>query len=338
LKIFVCEFVTGGGLYRELLPASLLREGALMRDAVLQDLSQLENVQVTMTCDVRVSVPLNAECISIEPSQDIWSVWHNAMQEADMVWLIAPETDGVLEKLTLIAESLGKPTLGCSSSAIKLAADKWDTYQLFKAFDIPTPNAFRDASFIRGQSGPWVAKLIDGVACENSRYFESEDALIAWMQDKQDSHFVQQYQLGSAASFSMLCYSGQAVVVSCNQQKIELQDGQFKYTGSLVNGLLEHLNAFQLLATKIVGALPGLSAYVGVDLIVYHDGDAWRYSVLEINPRLTTSYVGLHQACGLNPAQLILDMFYNKVLHVPAISFNKVDVSTNGSSNVSKSF
>lgn len=334
----MCEFVTGGGLYRELLPTSLLREGTLMRDAVLQDLSQLKNVQVTMTCDVRVPAPLNVNYISIEPDQDVWSVWHNTMQEADMVWLIAPETDGVLERLTLMAESLGKSSLGCSSSAIRVAANKWDTYQLFKAFEIPTPNTFRNASFPRGQSGPWVAKLIDGVACEDSKYFESEGALIAWMQDKQDSHIVQQYQLGTASSFSMLCYSGQAVVVSCNQQKIDIQNGQFKYGGSVVNGLLEHRDAFQVLATKIVSALPGLAGFVGVDLIIYQDRDAWHYAVLEINPRLTTSYVGLHQACGLNPAELLLDMFYNGRLHIPAISFNKVDVSTHGSSNVSKSF
>jgi len=334
LKVFVCEFVTGGGLYREPLPASLLREGELMRNAVLQDLSRIENLNVTVTCDVRVSIPLNVECVSIEPGQDVWSIWQDCMQEADLVWLVAPETDGILEKLALMAESLGKSILGCSSSAIKVAANKWDTYQLLKAFDISTPITFKYTNFPRGQSGPWVAKLIDGVACENSRYFDSEDELIGWMQDKQDSHIIQQYQLGTAASFSMLCYSGKAVMLSCNQQKMDLQDGQFRYAGSVVNGMLEHLNAFQELATKIVTALPGLAGFVGVDLIAHHDGDAWRYAVLEINPRLTTSYVGLHQACGLNPARLILDMFYNDCLHVPTISFNKVDVST----NVSKSF
>lgn len=330
----MCEFVTGGGLYREPLPASLLREAELMRNAVLQDLSQIENIKVIVTSDARVSVPLNVECVSIELSQDIWAIWQDCMQEADVIWLLAPETDGVLEKLALMAESVGKPILGCSSSAIKVAANKWDTYQLLKAFDIPTPITFKYTNFPRGQFGPWVAKLIDGVACENSRYFDSEDDLIGWMQDKQDSHIVQQYQLGTAASFSMLCYLGKAVVLSCNQQKVELQDGQFTYAGSVVNGMLEHLDVFQALATQIVTALPGLAGYVGVDLIAHHAGDAWRYAVLEINPRLTTSYVGLHQACGLNPAQLILDMFYNKCLNVPAISFNKVDVST----NVSKSF
>ena len=53
--------------------------------------------------------------------------------------------------------------------------------------------------------------------------------------------------------------------------------------------------------------MPGLAGYIGVDVIV---GDA-DIRVLEVNPRLTTSYAGLEQAIGCNPAELILDMFYN---------------------------
>lgn len=300
----------------------------MMRDAVLHDLSQIQHLQVTVTNDERIVAPPNVTCISIKLDEDVWEVWRACMQAADVLWFIAPETDGVLEKLTRMAESLGKPLLGCSSDAISVAANKWKTYQLLNAFDIPTPKTFTYTNFPSGQSGPWVAKQIDGVACENSRYFESEEALIRWVQDKKDSHIIQEYQLGSAASFSMLCHSGKAVVVSCNQQKMDLQDGQFKYNGSLVNGMVEHLDAFQELADKVVTALPGLAAYVGVDLIVAREGDALRYVVLEINPRLTTSYVGLHQACGFNPAQVLLDMFYNGQWQIPAISFHKVDVST----------
>ncbi len=30
--------------------------------------------------------------------------------------------------------------------------------------------------------------------------------------------------------------------------------------------------------------------------------------VIEVNPRLTTSYAGLHRAIGINPAQLVLEL------------------------------
>jgi len=285
----VCEFITGGGLYRVPLPACLLKEGEMMRDAVLRDLSLIKNLEVTVTSDIRVAKPSNVTCISIAPDQDAWTIWKECMEASDLLWLIAPETDGALERLILMAESLDKPILGCSSSAVRVAANKWDTYQLFKSMDIPTPSTFKYMNFPRGQSGPWVAKLVDGVSCESSRYFESEDALIDWMEDKQESHIIQQYQVGVAASISMLCHSEKAIVLSCNQQKVALKDGQFEYQGSVVNGMIAHREAFELLATKIASSLPGLAGFVGVDLIVHPDKGAWCYDVLEINPRLTTS-------------------------------------------------
>jgi tyramine---L-glutamate ligase len=42
--------------------------------------------------------------------------------------------------------------------------------------------------------------------------------------------------------------------------------------------------------------------------VVVNDGDL---VVLEINPRLTTSYAGLGRALGCNPAGLVLDLLYN---------------------------
>jgi predicted ATP-grasp superfamily ATP-dependent carboligase len=50
--------------------------------------------------------------------------------------------------------------------------------------------------------------------------------------------------------------------------------------------------------------MPDLWGYVGIDLI---DG-ATGPLVLEVNPRLTTSYVGLARAIRMNPAALVLGL------------------------------
>jgi predicted ATP-grasp superfamily ATP-dependent carboligase len=92
-----------------------------------------------------------------------------------------------------------------------------------------------------------------------------------------------------------------------------------------MNGMHEHLEAFNTLAQKIAQAMPDLAGYVGVDLIV-HQGE---YFVLEVNPRLTTSYIALHQACGCNPAQMLLDLFYNEPFIMPVITHHKVEISLN---------
>ena len=101
-KIFVCEFITGGGLCAESLPTSLAREGALMRDALLRNLSTLP-YEICTTLDARLMPPEHCLCVKVQANDDIWQIWQTQISEADAVFLIAPETDGLLHYLTQVA-------------------------------------------------------------------------------------------------------------------------------------------------------------------------------------------------------------------------------------------
>lgn len=68
---------------------------------------------------------------------------------------------------------------------------------------------------------------------------------------------------------------------------------------------------FNTIAQKIAKADTGLLGYVGVDLIMTDEGAV----VIDINPRLTTSYAGLRQSLSLNPAELILSIWQNGTMH-----------------------
>ncbi len=50
------------------------------------------------------------------------------------------------------------------------------------------------------------------------------------------------------------------------------------------------------LAMRAISALPPLTGYAGVDLVLGDDPDGTADVVIEVNPRLTTSYVGLRRA------------------------------------------
>src|SRR5690606_6471633 len=82
LKIFVCEFITGGGLYRELLPTSLAAEGALIRDALLEDLAALPDIEVVTTCDARLAAPNHALVIPVNLQDDVWEVWDRCIENS----------------------------------------------------------------------------------------------------------------------------------------------------------------------------------------------------------------------------------------------------------------
>lgn len=294
-----------------------------MRDAVLHDFSTLENMQILMTYDARLAKPSGVmDAIAIADQDDVWATWDSCMAQVDAVLLIAPETGGYLGQLSAMAERLNKMVLGCHTQAVQIAADKYQTYQYLKRHNIQTPSTYLYADWPQSQ-GAWLAKPIDGAGCADTAVFENPHQLDAWMQTRKQSHIIQPFVEGVPASFSMLCKAGKAYLLACNRQKIRFNDAELEYQGGVVNELIEYRDAFQHIAEKIAEAFSGLVGYVGVDLIVNGD-DIY---VLEINPRLTTSYVAMHQACGVNPARMLLDLFYNEAFELPAIAYRKVDIS-----------
>ncbi|MCA1852170.1 MAG: ATP-grasp domain-containing protein, partial [Beggiatoa sp.] len=75
------------------------------------------------------------------------------------------------------------------------------------------------------------------------------------------------------------------------------------------------------------GAISGLAGYVGVDLILTPSGPI----VVEVNPRLTTAYVGLVEALEINIAAAILGVFDPVLAPMPGAigtSGKTVEVST----------
>jgi len=93
--------------------------------------------------------------------------------------------------------------------------------------------------------------------------------------------------------------------LTLNKQNIHLasQQESSSYNGGCVP--IDHRqkqDAFET-AKKVVKSFSGLSGYIGIDLILAKD----TIFVLDVNARLTTSYVGLRQVVGFNVAQAIID-------------------------------
>jgi predicted ATP-grasp superfamily ATP-dependent carboligase len=152
-------------------------------------------------------------------------------------------------------------------------------------------------------------------------------AMRDWMQqeDRSQHFFAQAYQAGIAASFCMLCRDGQSWLLSVNQQHVSMQDDGFVLHGISVNGMSQYWSRFETLARKMAKMLPDALAYVGVDVIIDTQNDS--LYVIDINPRLTSSYVGLREAMACNPAKLILSCVLSARFKLPLIEKNRVDIS-----------
>lgn len=303
MRLFICEFITGGGLQGEELPANLKREGDMMLTALLSDLQDAGMDNLLTTRDPRLHI-LSGKVKMIIPGDNAWDTWRKCMKESDAAWLIAPETDGVLHRLTLIAQEQGCKIIGCSPEAVELTTSKSRTINYLSGLNIPCVPAWTDVALLPDSRAGWVIKPDDGVGAEGCFYFKSIKSLRDYVNNlKGDAKYiVQKFVAGIPASVSFLCYQGDVLILSCNQQLFEFIDGKGHFKGVIVNGLRQYVREFETIAKSIAGAVKGLTGYIGVDLIVTDSGPV----VVEINPRLTTAYAGLRRSLGRNPAEWIL--------------------------------
>lgn len=283
--------------------------------AVLADFQALGSVRTLTTLDYRIDphyrdLPAD-EVILIQPNERE-TVFTAMLDRSDAALIIAPETNGILARLSQMIEHRGIPLLGSSASAVKVAGDKGTCYKLFTQAGLPTPLTLKTnfAQIRRAAESvgfPLVTKPLDGVGSEGVCLLNSSSDLdrAVGILHRQTSHneiLLQKYIVGEHASVSLLVSGQHILPLSLNGQMIET-GCPFTYQGGVIP--LDHPllpRAFES-ASKTVRLIPGLQGYVGVDMVL-DTQEAW---VIEINPRITTSYIGLRQVLDMNLAGAIYE-------------------------------
>lgn len=314
MKILVLEYVSGGGLRQEPIPPALAREGGLMLAALAGDLLGIPGVAVLALQDDRLPFPLadnRVQVLEIRAAGQFQPIWREALGRCDAVWPIAPETGGILEQLCLDVESAGKPLLTSPAAAVRLAASKLATARRLARHGLPVVPTFPLSEWKPQPGQIFVIKPDDGVGCEGSRIIRDPARFTLPVNTE---HWIAQPLLqGEPLSLSALFAQGHARLLSCNRQVIETSGDGFVLRACQINAIADADGRWQTLAGQIANALPELWGYAGIDLILTAGGPV----ILEINPRLTTSYAGLRRATGENPAALTLELFKTGTLPPP---------------------
>lgn len=315
MKIFVHESITGGGLGESWIPPTLLAEGRMMLETLLADLLRLKEHRLVLLIDRgrMKRIPLHPRLQVTDARRGCPRLFRELVEEADATFLIAPETGGLLEGLTAIAEASGKLVLGSSSVGIKSAMDKALTCQFLKASGVPTPETHTVSdsadlpALARRLGYPVVVKPPDGAGCQSVFIAWQERQLkrafaTATRETGQEAVLLQSYVEGVHASVSLVTDGVRCLPLTLNLQEIRGRT-RLKYHGGRVP--LEHplrSLAFRR-GEEVVKAIPGLKGYVGIDLVL----TARDVVVIEVNPRLTTSYVGIQRVLRQNLAAMIIE-------------------------------
>jgi predicted ATP-grasp superfamily ATP-dependent carboligase len=142
---------------------------------------------------------------------------------------------------------------------------------------------------------------------------------------------MERYVPGMAASVAVLCGAAERVRLAPCKQRIS-EDGRLRYLGGelpLTPGLADRA---ALLAERAIAAMPAAIGYVGVDLVLGREPDGSADAVIGINPRLTTSYVGLRAAAKTNLAEAMIRVTQGEVV---SIDFSDRSIEFDATGNVS---
>lgn len=309
--ILVFEFVSAGGMPGHPDEATLRPMGAAMRDAVVADLLRLPvdraariSVADTPGAPARHDPTGRLHPLRARPGQPTLDFLSEQASLHDAVWVIAPESDGLL---SACCERVGPARwLGSTASALHTTSSKERTLSRLAAAGLRTPRDFAGP----GQARRWVVKPDGGAGAVDTVVLDDRDtalALAAHRAAAGECVTLQPWVEGEALSLSLLCGGTRAEVLSLNRQHLRLAaSGHLHFIG------VEHTStdphdrrwpALQRLADAVAHALPGLRGFVGIDLV-------WHARLgpvpIEINARVTNAYVGLSAALGRNLAGEVL--------------------------------
>ena len=338
MEIFLYEFVTGGGLLEsgEIPGSSLLTEGSAMIRAFADDLTRVVGVHVIRMQDARVDLPVRdgEQVHVVDKASDERLQFLQLARSADWTIVIAPEIDGVLLRRINAVRNAGGRVVGGSLEFVELVSNKQQTSEHLATAGIPVP----DGVFLPVGSRlpldicyPAVMKPVDGAGSGDVRLVQSGGDLFNRPIER-DSR-IEKYLEGLPVSVALLTGPGDSVpLLPCRQQVIP---PDFHYGGGhlpLKPSLAARATELALAALNV---LPPSLGYVGIDMVLGSDTSGHQDVVIEINPRLTTSYVGLRRATRDNLAQVMMETAIGQTPQEITFDFKPIDFSADGTVRVS---
>ena len=328
MQIFVSEYVCGGAWPGEQLNSSLAREGQAMLTALVEDLSKIPGVRVVTTWDARLGECPLKNCdvrLVLSPLNEPFA-FSEQVEHSDFVWVIAPETDSALIGRRCAFDvfvRLSMPPvrqrrfIGANTTALMQTTSKQMLCNLLRREGISTPET-REFDLTKSKEGwedwPIIIKPDDGAGSQNTFLVRNGfDFFNAWreLQDIEDpeSLIQQPFIPGKALSVALLITEdGSIIEVFPVAEQHLSDDGRFRYLGGRIPAEISYESAVTVkqLAQRACRAVPGLTGYVGCDIVLPDDSPI-EPVLIEINPRLTTSYLGYRLLTDDNIAARLID-------------------------------
>jgi predicted ATP-grasp superfamily ATP-dependent carboligase len=291
--------------------STLHLEGWAMLSALVEDFSRSAGLHIVTLVNTRLKRKLGHTCVHLRDS-DEERTFKRLAAEADFTLVIAPEFNNLLlQRCQWVLEAGGR-LLGSTPDAVALAADKLALAGYLRQRSIATPPTIRLAGLVAPTALPTVCKPRHGAGSQATFLVRDSHDLVSAQKHAVEELpgeelILQPFVPGLSASVAFLIGSENIVPLLPAAQALS-NDGRFRYQGGQLPLPPELGDRAIRLARRALQALPGLRGYIGVDLILGESADGSEDFVIEINPRLTTSYIGLRRLARGNLAEAMLGM------------------------------
>ncbi len=271
MKILVAEYAVGAGVEEFML------EGRAMLGALIRSFVACGHEVFYPSAGTQLGVGKAVMAKRFEDSIEKLS------KKCDAGLVIAP--DEMLGSMTEIVEE-NTANLGCPSDSVRLCADKLKSTRALEREKLPVPETIGNGSYI----GDFVIKPRFGCASEGIH--RSRGGTL------KESFIATRYIEGEHLSASVITGRTQ-LPLTVNKQLIEINDN-ISYKGGVVPYYCNRNNEVIEVAKKTLKVL-GCEGYAGVDMVL---GD--KPYVVDVNPRPTTSIIGIAKVLEAEIADLIL--------------------------------
>ena len=316
MKVLIFEWLSGGGLWHDLVPhdtaSSIQSQGFQMLQAITTDFLDA-GAEVVLPIDERLEDKIDdhvrLEKRQLCASDNLPAILLELAEQVDQVMLVAPETDSCLLTCLGWVETLEDKLISPDSQFVRIASCKKTTFEQLRSNGFEKiPHGLNFGDYRPENAGhlipPLVLKPIDGAGSEEVQLVQRLADLDRGFQRPRDHYWLEQFISGTPVSVSILCGPEDSVFLPPTQQLFDRQPfGSYIGAGYPIDPALAR--RAKAVAEQAINSMPPTRGYVGIDMVL-SDRSEPQDSLIEINPRLTMSYLKLRAVCRENLAKLML--------------------------------
>lgn len=314
MQILIFEWLTGGGRWIDGVSlqcgSAIQSQGMRMLQAIAHDF---------LIGGIEVILPIDERAVDDFPSIDGLTLYPVTQQvdlrgsledlanNVDRILLIAPETGGRLLDCIQWLRPFHDKLVSPREELVRIASSKQASFEYLRnqGFD----GVSRGTEFVEFWNGsmdnfnfPVVVKPNDGVGGEGLHLIHEYAALERLKSQLTGlGYWIEPFYQGVPVSISVICHGGDFTFLPATEQVFDGEPfGEF--VGSRFPVQKDFECRARRLAEKTVRLLPPTQGYIGLDMVLGPEGD----QLIEINPRLTMSYLKLRKVCSFNLAMRML--------------------------------